>query len=266
MTPSPRPAPEIRRRIRLVARRPFLPTLAAAALASALLAPRALAEEGEGPGGETQDLQQKLEEQMKKIVRLMRENEAALLEASRGGSADPKAVDVRPPDGSAGSPPPSGTPPEGAPPPQRSEEIRRKMDELIRGSTERGRSIPKELEELVKMIPLTESNSPPQGGETPESEARRRREEQAKKPEDGEKRPQDGDPQRDKDPKTPPKEDKPTPPSDPARADVPPWLAELPDEVRRRVQAGDFEAVPAKYRKLVEEYLKTLNEQAGKTR
>jgi hypothetical protein len=256
-----------------VARRlPFLraPWLLAATVAAALAtAPPSAAEEGEGEGegSEAKSLQEVLTEQMQKIVRLMRENEAALLEASRGAKADPKAVDVRPPDappagssGMQGEPPPAG----GAPP-ERADEIRRKMDELIRGSTERGRSIPKELEELVKLIPLQESQSQGQPQDQPESEARRR--EGEKKPEDGETRPEEGEPGRDpKDPKEPPKDDRPPPPSDPARADVPPWLAELPDEVRRRVQAGDFEAVPAKYRSLIAKYQKWLSEQAGKSR
>lgn len=111
--------------------------------------------------------------QMEKIIRLMRENERALLEISTGGKAQPKTVDVDvpvPPAGSGsggegsggnagGSDGGSARPPEGggsagsggdSP---AGEDVRRALDELIRGQQEQGASIPGELEELVRMVP-----------------------------------------------------------------------------------------------------------------
>jgi hypothetical protein len=121
--------------------------------AVALPAPLARAEDG--PGGEkpAEDLEAQIKAQMEKVVRLMRENEKALLEASVLGGRRPEGVDVKPPPGGtqgAGSaqPPPAG----GTPPPQ-GEDARRKIEEVLRATQQRGGTIPGELENLVKMIP-----------------------------------------------------------------------------------------------------------------
>jgi hypothetical protein len=250
--------------------------LAAAALALVLVAPAPARAEEEG-GEEAQGLEQRLREQMEKIVRLMRENEAALLEASRGGGKAPAPVDVPPPPSAprpapsegakppeGGSEPPAPTPGEGGPSPvDRTQEIRKRMDELIQGSTQRGRSIPKELEELIRMIPVQKgrSQSPPDPN-APKEDPEARRRDDPKAGEDGKPETARGD----EDPKPEDRDGDPPPddagPADPLKNPVPAWLAELPPEVQRRFVSGDFENVPAAYRKLVERYQKWVSEQS----
>jgi hypothetical protein len=265
-------------------RRRFGPALAAilvAAFAGAVAAP-ARAEDGEGEEGEEaegDDVSARIREQMEKIARLMRENEEALLEASRVGGRDPGPVEVTPPptpesaDSPEGAAPPRHQPPEGiAPPPEggtpreRGEEIRRRMDDLIRGSSERGGRIPRELEELVRMIPRQRGQGSPDPN-APKEEAERRRREGPKEPEEtsGEqKKPEDGQPRPTEEPQSGP------PPEggagDPARPDVPPWIQELPPEVRRKIVAQDFESVPEAYRTLIRRYLRWLAEQSNPSR
>ena len=124
------------------------------------------------------DVSAQVKAQMEKIIRLMRENEQALLELSTGGEAAPRRVDVD-------VPPPEGAPPSGSGgtegssgssgssgsegtsggtssgrssgssggQPRGGEGVRRAIDELIRGQRQSSSGIPGELEELVRMIP-----------------------------------------------------------------------------------------------------------------
>src|SRR5690349_22574580 len=114
----------------------------------------------------------------------MKENEAALLEASRQGGRRPDGPDVKPPEPPEGTPPPAMGPPEGAPPEgggepgARGQEIRKKLEELVQTTQDKGGSIPKEIEELIKMIPTRSSQSPDQPDSDPkknEGEARKPR-------------------------------------------------------------------------------------------
>ena len=136
-------------------RRAAAPLACALALGFGLpaFAPRAaLAEEGgpdEGSGG-NEELERKIKAQMDKILRLMRENEKALLEAASRGGKKPAGVDVTPPDA---PPAMEGAQPSAGTPPSEGGQVRREIDELIRLTTQNGGTIPKELEELVKMIP-----------------------------------------------------------------------------------------------------------------
>lgn len=135
-----------------------------------------LAEEGEE---ELDPVSAEVKAQMEKIIELMRENEAALLEISTGNKAKPKRVDVDvdPPEGppqggassgsegsSSGS---SSSGSEGASSGSSSsgssggadggsrsrQEAIRKLDEMVSGQRQVGEQIPKELEELVRMAP-----------------------------------------------------------------------------------------------------------------
>jgi hypothetical protein len=131
-------------------------------------APYARAADEPGP----EDPRAKLKAQVEKILKLMRENETALLEASMAGGAAPKGPDVKVPEvppapGAPGAPPetsPPGTPPpsgagsEGTPSGggsagTRGEEIRKRLDEIIKGQQSGSSQIPEELAELVRMIP-----------------------------------------------------------------------------------------------------------------
>jgi hypothetical protein len=131
-------------------------TLALAGIV-ALATPLARAEEGEPPSGE--DPFREIREQMEKISRLMRENEALLLEASRVGGEAPAPVSVDPPpaprtpDEKAATDEKGARESDGPDASANGEEIRRRLEKLIRGSSERGVAIPKELEELVRMWP-----------------------------------------------------------------------------------------------------------------
>ena len=133
-----------------------------------LAAPLARADDAPPPD----DLKAQVKAQVEKILKLMKENETALLEASMAGGAAPKGPDVKVPDvppapGAPGSP---ETPPPGAPPPSgaggaegtpsgsgtpgtRGEEIRKRLDEIIKGQQAGSSRIPEELAELVRMIP-----------------------------------------------------------------------------------------------------------------
>lgn len=247
--------------------------LTASLLACALLAGARGARADDPPQG-GDDVQAKIEAKMREILRLMRENGKALLEAAQGGTTKPKGVDFVPPDPSMSEPPPpggagsgmdggAGGSSEGG----AGGEIRRRMDEIIEQSTRTGVAIPKELEELIRMIPRKKSNQPPQGGG--QDDPSTRKQDGRKKPED-EKKDEQSDP---KDPQRPdekPKNgDKPPPEGEkgkPSDDDTPPWAAELPPESRKSALNADPEKVPPQYRELLIRYQKWLLERAGKAR
>jgi hypothetical protein len=133
-----------------------------------LAAPLARADDAPPPD----DLKAQLKAQVEKILKLMRENEAALLEASTAGGAAPKGPDVKIPEpptnpGGTGTPPPSGdktgsgsagganggggngSGTAGT----RGDEIKKKLEELIKGQQQGASKIPDEIANLVKMIP-----------------------------------------------------------------------------------------------------------------
>jgi hypothetical protein len=141
--------------------------LAAGCLAVA--APYARAADEAGP----EDPRAKLKAQVEKILKLMRENEAALLEASTAGGAAPKGPDVKVPDvppapGSPETPPPGTPPPSGqgsdganggaaggssGSPGTSGADARKRLEEIIKGQQQGASRIPEELAELVRMIP-----------------------------------------------------------------------------------------------------------------
>jgi hypothetical protein len=131
---------------------PHRPILALAVLAAVFgaLATPASAEDQDA-------IREKIKQQMEKIIRLMRENETALLVASTGGKADPKGPEVVVPPaeeaGAEGTGTPSGGERAGTDPGARGEEVRRRIERLLEGQGRRATSIPKEIEDLVKMIP-----------------------------------------------------------------------------------------------------------------
>ncbi|MHC5011663.1 MAG: hypothetical protein ACYTG6_12075 [Planctomycetota bacterium] len=116
-----------------------------AAFAVAGFVPGAAAEDEE----EQDDISAQVKAQMEKIIRLMQENEGALLKLSTGEAARPVAPEVPVPPGQEGS---SDAGSEG-PPPRTGEEISRRLEEMIRGQRSTAGQIPGELEELVRMIP-----------------------------------------------------------------------------------------------------------------
>ena len=133
----------------------------------------------------------------------------------------------------------------------------------MKTTQEKGGAIPKEIEELIKMIPKKSGSSQDQPDPNPErnqdGEARKRNE----KPPEGGKDPKD--PNKPDDPAKKPYETGETKPpegdkSDPARNDLPPWIVGLPPEMQRKIMNGDTKDVPPEYRSLVERYLKWLNE------
>lgn len=263
----------------------FLPRRALAGalvLASLLAAPRLAAAADEGEEG-AKSIEEKLKAQMEKVLRLMRENQKALLEAAGGSGKKPAGVDVPVPDdpsgmGGAGPeggmeggrPPEGGKPPEGGTPPTggRGEDIRRRMEEILKTTEQTGGAIPKELEELVRMIPR-QSGSGQGGPPPPPGEPRKPGE--APKPEDG----MEGEKDEPKDETKPDKQPEDQrgskkPPEDetgPKRTDdAPPWLLELPEEARRTITGGSIDKVPERYRALVERYQKWLAEKVKERR
>ena len=225
------------------------------------------------------DVQAKIEEKMKEILRLMRENGKMILDVSKGGTEKPKGVEVTPPPTppsmAEGSPSGAGTPPGGGTPPPEGNgggdpgaEVRRRMEELLEQAGQTGAAIPRALEELVRMIPRSKSKSKPDGSPPQDPKARKPRE----KPEPGEQDPKDAEKSDPKDPNRDPKPkegDKPPPDgekSDPQSDDTPPWMAELPPEARRSILNADPERVPAQYRELMIRYQKWLAERAAKAK
>jgi hypothetical protein len=230
--------------------------------ASLSLAGRALADDGPP---EPENLEQKIKAQLEKIARLMKENEAALLEASRGSGKRPDGPDVKPPDGEAPPAMQPEKPPEGPSPAGRGEEVRKRIEELLKTTQQSGGAIPKEIEELIKMIPIQISENQDQPDDDPkknqEGEARKSRDQRAPdgkdpkspdKTEDPAKKPYTSD-------SKPPEGDK----GDPPKNEMPPWIVGLPPEQQRKIMNGDTKDVPPEYRALVERYIKWLNEHSG---
>src|SRR5262245_43036046 len=128
--------------------------LAAATAAAALFAARPARADDAPPesGGNP------VEAQMRKVAQLMRENEEALLEASRGARAVPKAVDVPPPPAepaaaAKAAEPPKETAPGTPPRPDAGKQTARSMDDLLSGASQRGHKVRQEIEALLRMIP-----------------------------------------------------------------------------------------------------------------
>jgi hypothetical protein len=116
-------------------------------------APRAWAEDG---SGSSTDIKGQIKQKMEKILKLMKQNEEALLKLSEGHQAQPRKVDVKVPDtpsktGSKATPGGSSTQgnSEGATG-TKGEDVAKKLGKLVRAQ---GGTIPKELRELAEMIP-----------------------------------------------------------------------------------------------------------------
>ena len=248
-------------------KRPLRSALEAAvglALVAFLLAPPSYAE-GEGEEGGAAGIEKKVQQQMEKILQLMRENEKAILDASRGGSKQPAGVEVTPPDAAGmdvavpppeGGTPPGGTPPPGTTPPPRGDDVRRRMEDLVKQMQGKGGSIPGEIEALLQMIPRSKSGGGGGGqGDPSKRDLPNPDDPSGKKPEDAkdpQKKPEDargGD-------KPPPDGEKDKPPKN----DEPSWFTELPEQARTAIISGKIEDVPARYRTWFVAYRRWLAE------
>lgn len=191
-------------------------------------------------------IEQEVLRQMEAILRLMRENEDALLGLSTGEGGRAEGVEVEPP-------PAEGV--DGAP---TAAEILRKIAELLEDQRSTSARIPDAIQELLKMIPQTSGqggSAEPQDGssETPRPEPR-----EGTRPEDqtGDPEAADGDSPRDpRRPEDRPGETRPdTPPSseEVQRLEAQGWFARLPPTLRDAFVRGDFERIPAEYRGVLE--------------
>jgi len=118
-----------------------------------LLAPSAFAEEGEGEGPGN-DLKKKIQAKMEKILKLMRDNEAALLKLSSGKAAATRKVDVEVPEGQPqGGADKNGEAKKGGEGAE-GENAAKEIEKLLESVSKKGGSIPDELKQLVEMIPL----------------------------------------------------------------------------------------------------------------
>ena len=119
-----------------------------------LLSPAAFAEDGEGAGNDLKkDLKKKIRAKMEKILKLMRDNEAALLKLSTGTAAKTRTVEVEVPEGQ----PEGGKAGEGAAGTKSGpsgEGAVQEIEKLLESVSKQGGSIPDELKQLVEMIPL----------------------------------------------------------------------------------------------------------------
>ena len=118
----------------------ILPALLLGALAVAT--PAWAGPQADPEGGGADDIEAQIKAQMDKIIRLMEQNEEALLELSASQKAEPKAVDVKVPDPNEGSSSSAG------------QSAAEKLEKLVRQQRQSGGTIPGELEELVRMVPL----------------------------------------------------------------------------------------------------------------
>ncbi|MCC7139655.1 MAG: hypothetical protein IT460_14625 [Planctomycetes bacterium] len=258
------------RRSTSLPRRLLVSCAAAAALAFAT-APTARAEDGEGG---TEALEQEIRAQMEKVLTLMRENQQAILKAAHGGGGKSSSVDVtvppapesgaKAPPTAMGEPPPAGGSSGGG----AGDDARKTMEELIRATSEAGGIIPGEIESLIKLIPVSGGGGGGGGGEDPQNSPQRR---DLPDPDDAQSKKKDpsGDP---KDPqKRPDKPDGSTKPpeggtGDPSRSSEPAWFAELPAEYRRAIVTGQADALPPRYRPLIERFRRWLAEKATPSR
>jgi uncharacterized membrane protein YgcG len=150
-------------------RLPFAAPLALLAPLSALTLGVACALPARAEEGAENDLERKLKEQIQKVLKLMKENEDALLQASTQGGKAPQGpqVPVPPPGsqgqggagGASGGGGPEGggtaggTGSDGAGPGAAGEGARASLDELLKALREGGGAIPGEIENLIKMMP-----------------------------------------------------------------------------------------------------------------
>jgi len=126
------------------------PALALLLLAACALAwaPSARADD---PGAPPQGLQAQVKKKLEKVLKLMAENEAALLKLSTGRAAVPQKVAVEPPPDGASL---GGHAATGALAGASGKEIRRQLEEMIKTQRNAGGTIPDELKQVVEMIPL----------------------------------------------------------------------------------------------------------------
>lgn len=274
--------------------------LALAVAALALPAPRAVRAE------EPSDLERKIKEQMEKVLRLMRENEEALLKASQQGGATPKGPDIPipplPPAPAGGAPQGSGggaagggaggagqggagqggtgqggAGQGGAGSGEAGEGARVALEELLKVLREGGGAIPGEIESLMRMLPEQQGGGgggqgqpssgkggkgQPQGAEAREAQRQKELEEQARKQMEEQQRQAGGQqPQGGKQPHDPSgqasREGQPPPKDSDPKAD--PWFASLPPEIREFWAGGGLERLPARVRKILEDYQRNLD-------
>jgi len=248
----------------------FARLLVIGALAVSLALPSvARADEG---GGTREELQARIKKKMEEIRRLMEENEKALLELSTGKKREPRRVDVEVPEAPAGSTQGgTGTSATG-------EDIARRLRELIEGSRSKGSRIPKEIEELLRMIPKRQGKGPsspdgrkPESGGTKKGEqaeqlhdARKRLDEDSHA--GSEKKPERGDPSKpaERDRSRGGKPEKGAQGETGRNDDVPAWVTALPPEIRDALAGGRAEKIPARYRHLIARYNLWLQKKAGK--
>ncbi len=143
----------------------------------------------------------------------------------------------------------------------------------MQGSSGKGRSIVKSMDDLLKIAAQSStssggggdpSGSGSSGGGEGKDRSAKKDQEEKKDPLKDNKKAGDGDPEKGEHVKDPPKKPVDPPKSDrqkPKPQDMKGvFLARLPDKVREAVLNGDFDQVPEKYRELVREWTKALSE------
>jgi hypothetical protein len=192
----------------------------------------------QAPGGGEEEYD--VEAALKEVSRLMAEAESLLVKALKPGTPAEEGA------AAAGK-------------------VREEIDKLLKGSGENGRKASEKMIEILENAPQQSGGGGGQEEQPPDSEAERKRKEQEQKveerdpqntgegdPMNGEKREeQPGDPSAKKPPQADP--DKPSEP-DP-NAD---WLANLPEQVRQAYLNGEWEVIPLRWRRMIEEYTKKV--------
>ncbi|MCU0722007.1 MAG: hypothetical protein MUC63_00050 [Planctomycetes bacterium] len=180
--------------------------------------------------------------------------EAALKEVSRlMGEAESLLVKALKPGGSAESAAKAG------------EKAREEIEKLLTGSRENGQKASEKMQEILENAPHQSGQGEGQEEQPPDSEEERKRREQEQKVDErdprntGEGDPKDGR-RREERPENP--DAKKPPRTDPDKAAEPDpnaeWLANLPEQVRQAYLNGEWEVIPLRWRKLIEEYTKRV--------
>ncbi len=200
-------------------------------------APVAIAQDEGGGGPEVEKFDFK--KAMKEIDELMRQAEESLIESVRSGR---KAAE-----GDAAA---------------------KKIDELLKSHGEKGDSIVKMINKIIKNAPRGggggggSGQPPPDGKSDPKNGGKRDdRSVKDRDPRNSSNRnPKDGD-----ESKAESEKEKGANPPDgakekPKAIDPSQWIAQLPPRLRDKVRSGNFEDVPEKYRPIIEAYFKKLAE------
>lgn len=206
----------------------------AAVLAALLLSSVPAAAQEPPVGGDEFDL----EAAMREVSRLLKESEELLAKTLKDGGDTEEAV-------------------------AKAKEAREAIDKLLKKSRSNGEEAVRQMTEILKNAPQCSGQS---GQEQKEPDQEKMKRDKENEKQVSERDPKNsGDPKNAQEAKNKPKTGNKKPPEakkDPAAEPDPErdWMALLPEKMRQAVKNGDWDKVPPKWRKLIEEYTKKMSD------